>query len=411
MSIRVLMFGWEFAPVIAGGLGVVCRSLVEQLLSTDTQVTYVIPKLPKQINVDNLKLINASRIKVRKDLAKFISITTPLTPYLSVLDYQQLPGYFFEVQETFHNGEVYGTDLFEELNRYAFQGEHIAQEEDFDVIHAHDWMTFRAAIKAKAISGKPFVAHIHATEYERSANMPNPEILAYEREGLEAADLIIAVSNKTKDIISNNYQIDPNKIRVVHNAVDITNKTRVGLEKKEGERIVLFLGRLAVSKGTDYLMEAAYKVIEKYENVKFVFVGKGNMMEYLINRSIELGIAKNVVFTGFMPNHEVDKAYRMADLFVMPSVLEPFGITALEAMRNGVPVLMSKQSGASEVVPNSLKVDYWDIDEMANKILAVLQFNPLSQTLVEHGYNDLDKLSWENQAEEVKKIYLEAISK
>lgn len=308
------------------------------------------------------------------------------------------------------SGDVYGLNLFEEVERYSFRAFEIVRGQNFDVIHAHDWMTFKAAVNAKLASQKPLIVHVHATEYDRSAGHPNPAVLDYERYGLENADLVIAVSNYTKNIIMDKYGIPEKKIRVIHNAVEKTPITlSLKNESQFEEKTILFLGRLTIAKGADYLLKAAQKVIQIYPTVKFVFVGKGEMIKELIDLSIDLGISQNVVFTGWLNHKQVDEAYRRADLFVMPSITEPFGLTALEAMRNGTPVLISRQSGVSEVIQNCLKVDFWDIDNMATKILSVLKYKPLKDTLSENGHTDVDHMSWEKQTAKIVDIYKKLI--
>ena len=406
-DIKVLMFGWEFAPVVSGGLGVVCRSLSQHLAKHNVKINFVLPKIPKQFSVNYLNIINAAEEEVDESLIKYFELPTFLTPYLAEADFDKLSNLWKKKRVMDLDEEIYGWNLFEEVQRYAVRAYTLARQIPHDIIHAHDWMTFKAAINAKKVSGKPLVVHIHATEYERTAGSPNPMIFDYEREGMLAADKIIAVSDKTKEKIVSHYAIDPGKIEVIHNAVDLPDNVSFEAvdDTQRPYKLVLFLARLAPSKGADYLLRAAAKVLKIMPDTKFVFVGKGSMLDDLIYQSIDLGISKNVIFTGFLNHEQVDYAYRQADLFVMPSITEPFGITALEAMRNGTPVLMSKQSGASEVVQNALKVDFWDVDEMANKILAVLMHGNLADSLTHNGYHDLERMSWENQSQKVLNIY------
>ncbi len=407
-EIKVLMFGWEYAPIVSGGLGVVCRSLSQHLAKHNARITFVLPKIPRKMDVDYLRLVNAEDEEIDESLLKYYELPAFLTPYLTEKDFQKFSSLWKKNNMTVVDEEIYGLNLFEEVARYAVRAYKLAKTIDHDVIHAHDWMTFKAAINAKKVSGKPLVVHIHATEYERTAGNPNPMIYDYEKEGMVAADEIIAVSEKTKEKIVAHYGIDPNKIEVVHNAVDVPNNFSFEVNEDDPDKpykLVLFLARMAPSKGADYLLRAAAKVLKKMSDVKFVFVGKGGMLDDMIDLSIDLGITKNVIFTGFLNHDQVDQAYRQADLFVMPSVAEPFGITALEAIRNGTPVLMSKQSGASEVIQNCLKVDFWDVDEMANKILAVLSHGTLAETLQVNGIRDLERITWDSQSQRVLDIY------
>ena len=413
MSLKVLMFGWELAPIVYGGLGVVCRSITERLIQSNIQVTYVIPKLPVPIDIPNLNLVNASEIVLDEKMFSKLSINSTLTPYINNESYTQFVNFLRKNHLGEQNSDVYGMNLFTEVERYSYRARDLVKSAEFDVIHCHDWMTFKAGVFAKQISGKPLVVHVHATEYDRSAGNPNPAVLDYEKYGLENADKIIAVSNFTKDKIVEKYQIDPSKIRVVHNAIEkniTTSAVRPDMTKQNDEKMVLFLGRLTIAKGADYLLQAAQKVISIVPDAKFVFVGKGEMIKELIDMSIELGISENIVFTGWLNHEQVDQAYKQADLFVMPSITEPFGLTALEAMRNGTPVLLSRQSGVSEVVQNCLKVDFWDIDAMANKILSVLRYQPLQETLRENGNHDVNHLSWESQTNKIIDLYKEVIT-
>lgn len=413
MSLKVLMFGWELAPIVYGGLGVVCRSITERLIQSNIRVTYVIPKLPVPIDIPNLNLVNASEIVLDEKMFSKLSINSTLTPYVNNESYTQFVNFLRKNHLGEQNSDVYGMDLFTEVERYSYRARDLVKSADFDVIHCHDWMTFKAGVFAKQISGKPLVVHVHATEYDRSAGNPNPAVLEYEKFGLENADKIIAVSQFTKDKIVEKYNINPSKISVVHNAIERTTSNHVvnqELTKSTDDKMVLFLGRLTIAKGADYLLQAAQKVIKIVPEAKFVFVGKGEMIKNLINMSIELGISENIVFTGWLNHEQVDEAYRQADLFVMPSITEPFGLTALEAMRNGTPVLLSRQSGVSEVVQNCLKVDFWDIDAMANKILSVLKYQPLQETLRENGNHDVNHLSWESQTNKIIDIYNELIT-
>lgn len=405
-SIRVLMFGWEFAPIVTGGLGVVCRDLSESLVKKDVKLTFVLPKFPKEVNINHLKLVNASYVEVEDAVLKQIQVPAFLSPYSNRDNYKENIRMARSIgMDVSDQGELYGMNLFEELEKYGKQAYQIAQDNQPDIIHAHDWMTFRAAENAKKLTGAPLIVHIHATEYDRSGGNPYKEIYEYEKAGMQAADKIIAVSERTKATIVSKYNIPEDRVLVVHNAVNHSPKGLKFPSLPEQKKSVLFLGRMSIQKGADYLLRAAQKVVQVIPDARFIFVGKGDMLKNLIELSIDLGIAENVVFTGFMSHEDVDRAYAQANLFVMPSISEPFGITALEAIRNGTPVLMSKQSGASEVVHNCLKVDFWDITEMANKIIAVLEHAPLAQTLSNEGYTDLERLTWDSQAEKVVKIY------
>ena len=400
---RVLMFGWEFPPFRSGGLGTACYGLTKGLSKNNVDVIFVLPKLPGSAKADYVKLISAadmSKIKIK-------SVDSVLVPYISSESYEEMLRY----KKKSSVMDAYGSNLFEEVYRFSKKAELIAQQEQFDVIHCHDWMTYKAGINAKNVSHKPLIVHVHATEFDRTGGNPNPLIYNIEKEGMHKADLIIAVSNYTKNKIIEHYGVAPEKVIVVHNAVEFNGyKNDETFKIKEKDKIVLFLGRITLQKGPDYFLYAAKRVLEQEPNVKFIMVGSGDMEPFIIEKAAELGISDKVLFAGFLKGDDIDKAYQMADLYVMPSISEPFGITPLEAMRNGVPVLISKQSGVSEVISHCLKVDFWDIDEMTNKILAVLRYGPLHECLKKDGLWEVKKLSWNEPARKCIDVYNKALA-
>ncbi len=305
----------------------------------------------------------------------------------------------------------YGSDLFGDAHRYARLVAALGLTEKFDVIHAHDWLTYQAGLLLKQLTGKPLVCHIHATEFDRSGENINQGVYDIERAGMQGADRVIAVSRLTKAIVHARYGVPDSKIDVVYNGVaqhDAQPMSGAAIERDE--RIVLFLGRITMQKGPEYFIQAAKRVLEKDDKVKFVVAGSGDMAVRMIEHAASIGIGHKVLFTGFLRGRDVDRVYQMADCYVMPSVSEPFGIAPLEAMRNDVPVIVSKQSGVSEVLTHCLKVDFWDTDEMANKIVAVLRYPPLGQTLREHGRFELRGLNWDGAAEKCVKVYGRAIA-
>ncbi len=305
----------------------------------------------------------------------------------------------------------YGGDLFGDAERFAGLAAALGAHERFDVIHAHDWLTYPAGLALRALTGKPLVVHIHATEFDRSGEHVNRGVYDIERSGLVGADRIIAVSRLTKAVVNKRYGVPDEKIDVVYNGVDQDDVQPPSGATIEGDdKIVLFLGRITMQKGPEYFVRAAKRVLEKDDKVKFVVAGSGDMAVRMIEEAAGLGIGHKVLFTGFLRGRDVDRVFRMANCFVMPSVSEPFGIAPLEAMRNDVPVIVSKQSGVSEVLTHALKVDFWDTDEMANKIVAVLRYPPLGQTLREHGRFELRGLNWDGAAEKTVRSYARAIA-
>ena len=395
---KVLMFGWEFPPLSSGGLGTACYGLTKSLSKKGVDITFVLP-YSGDIDADFLKIIPAGNVKIRK-------ISAFLQPYMSPQEYKKSLG-------KKQSPKIYGSTLFEEVARYTLAAEKIAEEEDFDIIHCHDWMTFGAGISAKKKKNKPLVLHVHATEHDRTGgHAVNQHVYDLERHGMHKADKVIAVSNFTKTKIMDHYGLPSEKIRVVHNAVDFSQHyydEEFGIKKTD--RIVLFLGRITLQKGPDYFVQAAKKVLGHEKNVKFVIAGSGDMEPFIIEKAAELGIADKVLFAGFLNNDDVERAYKMADIYVMPSVSEPFGITALEAMKYKTPSIVSKQSGVSEVVRHCLKVDFWDVDEMSSKIIALLRYKPLHETLKEDGYTEVKRFSWDTPAEKCIQVYNELISK
>ena len=397
MDIKVLMFGWEFPPYNSGGLGVACLGLTQALARERIDISFVLPK-KLDISSNAMRIIFADALS---SIIRFRVIDSTLSPYLTPQSYN---GSKFDDKEAF-----YGTTLFEEVRRYALAGARLAMKETFDIIHAHEWLSFPAGIEAKRVSGKPLIAHVHATEFDRTGGNVNQHVYEIEKEGMEKADRVVAVSDFTKNIIVNHYGIEPSKITVIHNGIEKEDyhviPSTLKKFKEKGTKIVLFVGRITLQKGPDYFLRAAQKTLSYKPNVLFVIVGSGDMKEKIINQAAELGISNNVLFTGFLRGEELSSVYQAADLFVMPSVSEPFGLASLEALAHGTPVLISKQSGVSEVITHGLKVDFWDIDEMTNKILAVLDNQPLFQTLKEEGSKDLNKISWQEAAQKCISLY------
>jgi len=304
------------------------------------------------------------------------------------------------------NAADYGGDMYREIRRYATMAMELARSEEFDVVHAHDWMTYPAGVAVAAMSGKPLVVHVHSTEFDRSGEHVNQVVYDIEREGMERADKVITVSHFTRSIVVSRYGLSPEKVEVVYNGVERNGHWSVGSTSiRRNEKLVLFLGRITMQKGPEYFLHAAKKVLGVVDNVKFVMAGSGDLMYQSIELAAQLGIGQKVLFTGFLRGDDVRRIYQMADLYVMPSVSEPFGIAPLEALDNDVPVIISKQSGVSEVLKHALKVDFWDVNEMANKIVAVLRYPPLQMTLRNHGNFEVRKLRWKDAARRCVDVY------
>jgi glycosyltransferase involved in cell wall biosynthesis len=302
-------------------------------------------------------------------------------------------------------GVHYDGDLMGQVHRYASLAQRLARHETFDVVHAHDWMTYPAGMAVADASGKPMIAHVHSTEFDRSGEHPNQDVYDIERKGMARADRVVCVSHLTANIVQHRYGVPKGKIDVVYNAVESNGNGFQMTPIGRNEKIVLFLGRVTMQKGPEYFLKAAKKVVEKYDKVRFVIAGSGDMIRQCIQLAADLRLGRFVTFTGFLQGQDVEKIFQMADLYVMPSVSEPFGIAPLEALSHNVPVIISKQSGVSEVLTHVLKVDFWDTEEMANKILAVLRHEPLQRTLRQQAQFELSKLSWRDSAQKLKDVY------
>jgi glycogen(starch) synthase len=426
---KVLMFGWEFPPHITGGLGTACFGLTKGLLNQGVEVIFVVPKAYGDENQQAVRLVNASdvSIDIRNSIYKdywdnisYIEVGSNLIPYASpdefydIINYTKKTGndtYESVLSKKYEFSGKYGQNLMEEVQRYALVASTIASENNFDIIHAHDWLTYPAGIAAKKISNKPLVIHVHATEFDRSGENINQNVYDIERLGMENADLIISVSNLTRNIIIERYGISPEKVITVHNAVEPSDYSdNQYTEKNVKEKIVTFLGRVTFQKGPDYFVEAAYKVLQKDKNVRFVMAGSGDMLNRMIRRVAQLRISNKFHFTGFLDAENVDKMFSMSDVYVMPSVSEPFGISPLEAMRSNVPVVISKQSGVSEVLKYALKIDFWDIDAMSDAIYGLLHYDALSRIFIKYGKDEVDSMKWDNAAKIVKEIYIKALN-
>lgn len=420
---KVLMFGWEFPPHISGGLGTACYGLVKGLVHHNQDIIFVVPKLwgDEEPMAD---FVNASDISIDYREKRFKSIWKNLTylevssflvPYLGTEEYQKFTDYAIhdrtDVDESVFTSKYefsgkYGKNLLEEVSRYALTGAQIARDrDDFDVIHAHDWLSFPAGIAAKEISGKPLIAHVHATEYDRSGESVNQPVYEIERAGMHAADHVLAVSQLTKNTIVKKYGVPAHKVSVLHNAVLDASIIKSKYDKTVPEKIVTFLGRITFQKGPEYFVEAAKKVLDRDPNVRFVMAGSGDLLNRMIDRVAELRISTKFHFTGFLKGDDVDHMYAISDVYVMPSVSEPFGISPLEAVRHNTPVIISKQSGVAEVLINAIKIDFWDIDSMADAIFALLHYQGISKMFKELGSEELKRLKWEHVAEKLVTIY------
>lgn len=384
---KILMLGWEFPPHHQGGLGIACEGLIGGLTKNGHRITLVLPYLPDQKSSAQLQFVSSNSANGSGD-----QIKTAVGAYDS-------GGIGLR-------NSLYGEKIFFEVESYRRAIQKIVASYDFDIIHAHDWMTYQAGIEAQRLSKKPLIAQIHATEFDRSGgNNINHAVFALEKNGMKSADKIIAVSSFTKSLITKKYGIRPDKISVLHNGINFHDFQGHYKPLAKDDQVVLFLGRLTIQKGPDYFITIAKKILKYKSNVTFILVGTGDMEHQLINEVAKAGIGDKVIFTGFLNRSKIKKIYRLADVYVMPSVSEPFGIAPLEALASGTPAIISKQSGVSEVLNHSLSVNFWDTDLMANHILSILDHDELKSVLAKNGKKEVQKLSWDNVAIRCSDVY------
>ncbi len=397
---KVLTFGWDFPPSRNGGLGVACYGLTRELADKGIDVIFVLPK--KQETIGSPRFVfanNERRVKVRE-------IKSSLIPYQNSDSLiESIIGY-----ETDGRPKYQTRTILEEVHRFASEAALIAHEENFDLIHAHDWTSYLAGVAAKVASGKPLILHVHATSFDQAASdNVDPSIFKIEQEAFMFADQVVTVSEFTKRILVEKHGVPSEKVLVVHNGCDTFEPIRhvpvlAGL-KAQGKKIILYHGRITIQKGVDYFVRAARRVVDVDPTVVFIISGWGDMTNQIITQVGAMGLSGHVIFAGALWEEERDQMYQAADLVVMPSVSEPFGLVPLEALQHGTPSLVSKQSGVAEVLTHVLKVDFWDVDEIANQILATMRYPVLHKQLRTSGRLEINKLSWAEAARKIKRLY------
>ena len=423
---EVLMYGWEFPPNISGGLGMACYGIVSGLAKKGIKVSFVLPcSVEEKASChENVSVVNCNSslqdnspqdflLKQFGDVVSLHKIDALLRPYMDEKSYSQLfrDSCLKDVVSRLFSGRLtdqYGSDLFAEVFRYSLIAGSLADKIPHDVIHAHDWLTVLAGVEAKRLSGKPLVFHVHALEPDRIGEHVNQRVYEIEKYGMENADRIVAVSQYTKNIIVKHYGIDPEKISVVHNggiydSVEIPPPNSI----PDRSKMVLFLGRITYQKGPWFFIEIANKILSKRKDVQFVIAGSGDLLRDAIEYTASLRIGRNVHFTGFLDQELVKRLYGLADVYVMPSVSEPFGLSCLEALSHDVPAVISKQSGVSEVLSHVLRADFWDVDDMSAKILALLDYKPLREEIIKNTKEEIKSLTWDNTANKLMTLYEE----
>jgi glycosyltransferase involved in cell wall biosynthesis len=408
---RILMLGWEFPPHISGGLGTACEGLSRGLAAGGVDVLFVIPRLVGDERAPHLMLVGAETGVPEPEIR---AVPSALLPYETAAQFEARVAAAAPPRRKATRKKSatppqltgrYGAQLMDEVARYAESVAEIAETERVDIVHGHDWMTYPAAIRAAHQSRVPLVVHVHSLEHDRAGPRANPAIVEIEQRGFDAADAIVCVSRYTANEVARRYRVDETKLRVVHNAGPENVEHPPRGPRRIREPVVLFLGRVTYQKGPEAFLEAAARVVRVEPDVKFVVAGSGDLLPLLIERTARLKLARHVHFTGFLRGDDVDKAYAAADVYVLPSVSEPFGITPLEAAARDVPVIVSRQSGVVEVLKGALVVDSWDVEDLANKILALIRRPALRAELVGRGRQDARELTWERQAAVLRDVY------
>ncbi len=411
---KALMFGWEFPPHILGGLGTASYGLTRGMAQQDDmEITFVIPKPHGDEDQSFLKIIGACNVPVvwkdnnREHVNHRIGHLMHPDEYFWLrngikYDYGRI--YTDELGCINFSGR-YPDNLIEEISNYEAVASVLAHQVDFDIIHSHDWLTYPAGVFTKHISGKPLVIHVHATDFDRSRGQVNPTVYAIEKRGMDTADHIITVSDLTKKIVIEKYHQDPRKVTTVHNAVEPLTDADTFHKTERKDKVVTFLGRITMQKGPEYFVEAAHRVLQKTNGVRFVMAGSGDMMNAMVNLAAHRGIADKFHFTGFLKGRQVHEMLAESDVYIMPSVSEPFGISPLEAMQVGTPSIISKQSGCAEILTHAIKTDYWDIDAMADAIYGIVKYPAMYESLKNLGRKEVNNIKWYDAGLKVRAIY------
>ena len=418
---KVLMFGWEFPPHILGGLGTASYGITKGLAAQpDMHITFCLPKPWGDEDKSFMNIIGLSEPPVVWRDVDHNYLKERLGSKMDPELYYDLRNHIyadFNYRLTDDLGCIefsgrYPENLQDEINNYSIVAGVIARQQEYDIIHAHDWLTYPAGIHAKNVSGKPLVIHVHATDFDRSRGHVNPTVYGIEKDGMDHADCIMCVSELTRQTVINHYHQSPDKCITMHNAVyplsqdilDMVAKRRKAQQNRK-EKVVTFLGRITMQKGPEYFVEAAALVLQRTRNIRFCMAGSGDMMNDMINMAAARGIADRFHFPGFMRGKQVYEAFADSDVYVMPSVSEPFGISPLEAMQCGVPSIISKQSGCAEILDKCIKTDYWDINAMADAMYSLCTNDSLHEYLKVEGKNEVDQITWEKVGKRIYNVY------
>ncbi|KAA6302085.1 MAG: D-inositol 3-phosphate glycosyltransferase [Candidatus Ordinivivax streblomastigis] len=413
---KALMFGWEFPPHILGGLGTASYGLTKGMsMQPDMEITFVMPKPWGDEDQSFLRLIGSCNTPVVWKDVNLDQVQESIGKYMHPQLYFDLRNHIYANFSHYQTNDLgcinfsgrYPDNLLEEINNYSIVAGVIARTIPCDIIHSHDWLTYPAGIHTKTVTGKPLVIHVHATDFDRSRGQVNPTVYGIEKDGMDHADHIITVSHLTRNTVIEKYHQDPRKVTTIHNAVEPVSPEVATIQSKKStkDKVITFLGRITMQKGPEYFVEAAAKVLSKTDNVRFVMAGNGDMMNQMIRLAAQRNISDRFHFTGFMKGKQVYEVLKSSDVYVMPSVSEPFGISPLEAMQCGVPTIISKQSGCAEILEKAIKTDYWDIEAMADAMYSIVSYPAMADYLSVEGKNEVNKITWEKAGHKVRTIY------
>lgn len=463
------MLGWEYPPHIAGGLGTACKGLTSALSAHGVDIHFVVPQMFGGEEAPHMALtdskgrasnsessdtfgVGAGEVSKTTKVPAFLkpywnqtafdeavstrkaetlpSIPTALrdNPIVKAIVEGSVYGVTLEsvlperlpTKEVDHDrssdgapyGDLYGADIFSEVERFTADVVERFLEESFDVVHAHDWMTFPAAVALAQKTQKPLIVHVHSLEHDRSGVFYDETIDAIEAFGVRSASTVVAVSHYTKRMIEQRHSVSSRKLAVVHNGIyprQVVEQYRS--RKTWPKHVVLFLGRITYQKGPEYFVDAAMKALQYIEDPLFVMAGAGDMLEAVQKKVEECGLEEKFLFPGFVQGEDLEELLSVADLYVMPSVSEPFGLSALEAVSFDVPVILSKQSGVSEVITHALKADFWDTDRMAELMVQALNYPELRHEMASAAKEELSQLHWEVAAMKIIEVYQSVLNK
>ncbi|MBR2638766.1 MAG: glycosyltransferase family 4 protein [Bacteroidaceae bacterium] len=418
---KVLMFGWEFPPHISGGLGTASYGLTKGFVPQgDVEIKFCIPKPYGDEDNSFLRIVGMNSVPIVWKDVDSSYVESRVGAIIRPDEYYRYRDHIYGDFSYMNTNDLgcmefaggYPENLHEEINNYSIIAGVVARTEEFDIIHSHDWLTYPAGIHAKQVSGKKLVIHVHATDFDRSRGNVNPTVYAIEKNGMDHADHIFCVSELTRRTVIDKYHQHPSKVTTLHNAVTPLSPDIMAIEPKKipNEKVVTFLGRITMQKGPEYFVEAAAQVLKKTKNIRFCMAGSGDMMNDMIKLVAQRGIADRFHFPGFMRGKQVYECLKASDVYIMPSVSEPFGISPLEAMQCDVPTIISKQSGCAEILDKCIKTDYWDINAMADAIYAICNNESLYEYLKVEGRREVDNITWENVALKLRRLYEEVMA-